>query len=127
MRTELYTKAIIYSCLENDLKLMKFGDKTILEEGGLNLSGRQRTRLCLARAIYAEKPILLLDDPLSSLDLRVIENIMNNLKQLNKEGTTIILATHHLELLAKCDHVIEIKDRRITLLTREHLLFTKSF
>ena len=96
MQAEQYSKAVTYSCLESDLELMELGDMTIVEEGGVNLSGGQRTRLCLARAIYAGKPILLLDDPLSSLDLRVAEKIMDNLRKLNKEGITIILAAHHL-------------------------------
>ncbi len=71
------------------------------------MSGGQRTRICLARAIYANKQILLLDDPLSSLDARVIERIMGNLKRLNvEEGKTVILVTHQIHCLIKCDWCI---------------------
>ena len=55
---------------------MPLGDQSIIEEGAVNFSGGQRSRLCLARVIYSDQPIILLDDPLSSLDSRVIEKIM---------------------------------------------------
>lgn len=72
MDIKLYKKAIKYSCLEDDLSLFPLNDMTTLEEGAVNISGGQKTRICLARVIYANKPILLLDDPLSSLDLKIM-------------------------------------------------------
>lgn len=85
MNKPLYEKSIKYSCFDSDLASMPLGDQSIIEEGAVNLSGGQRTRLCLARVIYSDRPIILLDDPLSSLDARVIEKIMQNLIMLNKD------------------------------------------
>jgi ABC-type multidrug transport system fused ATPase/permease subunit len=108
---DLYAKALKFSCLDQDIASMTLGDQTQIEEGALNLSGGQRTRICLARAIYADRPILLLDDPLSSLDLRVIHKVVENLSILSKsEGKTIILATHHVNSLAVCDKCIEMSN-----------------
>ena len=104
--------------MDQDIASMPLGDQTIVEEGALNLSGGQRTRICLARVIYADRPILLLDDPLSSLDLRVIHKVVENLSILSKsDGKTIILATHHVNSLAVCDKCIEVSFGRTNLMT----------
>ena len=104
----------MFSCLDQDIASMALGDQTQVEEGALNLSGGQRTRICLARVIYTDRPILLLDDPLSSLDLRVIHKVVENLSILGKsEGKTIILATHHISSLKYCDQRIEISSGNI--------------
>ncbi len=103
----LYSKALKYSCLDEDLVQMTAEKRLLVEEGASNLSGGQKTRICLARAIYADKPILLLDDPLSSLDARVINKVIKNLTILCKsEGKTIILASHSINCLSICDRCI---------------------
>jgi ABC-type multidrug transport system fused ATPase/permease subunit len=105
----LYSKALKYSCLDEDLVQMTAENRLSVEEGASNLSGGQKTRICLARAIYADKPILLLDDPLSSLDARVIKRVIKNLTILSKaEGKTIILVSHNLNSLLVCDKLIKM-------------------
>lgn len=59
-----YREAVKYSCLESDLKILPHGDETEIGEKGVNLSGGQKARVALAQAIYADKDIYLLDDPL---------------------------------------------------------------
>jgi len=61
---EAYKEAIRGSCLEQDLKSLIKRDDTEIGEKGVNLSGGQKSRIALARAIYANKDIYLLDDPL---------------------------------------------------------------
>lgn len=61
---EAYKEAIRGSCLEQDLKTLVKRDETEIGEKGVNLSGGQKARIALARAIYADKDIYLLDDPL---------------------------------------------------------------
>ena len=59
-----YKEALKYSCLEADLQILQNGDETEIGEKGINLSGGQKARVSLAQAIYADKDIYLLDDPL---------------------------------------------------------------
>ena len=66
-----YEDAIKYSAMEPDLKIMAEGDMTQIGEKGANLSGGQKLRIQLARALYSNDDIILLDDPLSPLDAHV--------------------------------------------------------
>ena len=68
---ERYVDTIQYCELESDLKVLKAGDQTMIGEKGVNLSGGQKARLGLARAVYANKEIYLMDDPISALDAHV--------------------------------------------------------
>lgn len=65
-------KTVIKKCaLERDFRLLPYGDKTIVGDRGVSLSGGQRARINLARAVYKEADIYLLDDPLSAVDTHV--------------------------------------------------------
>jgi ATP-binding cassette subfamily C (CFTR/MRP) protein 4 len=114
----LYNKALKDSCLDEDLAQMSADNRLSVEEGASNLSGGQKTRICLARAIYADKPILLLDDPLSSLDSRVANRLIKNLSFLSKaEGKTIVLASHNISCLSVCDRFIEVASGTVKSMT----------
>lgn len=65
---QLYQRALLLSALQDDIKAFNKGDDIILGDKGVSLSGGQRVRLALARAAYADKELLLLDDVLSALD-----------------------------------------------------------
>ena len=73
-----------------------------------NLSGGEFQRLIIARALSQQTPLLMLDEPVSSLDIRHQFDIMNLLKQINKEtNTTILIIIHDLNLAMRyCDEVI---------------------
>ncbi|KGQ89520.1 hypothetical protein MEO_02386 [Candida albicans P94015] len=103
---EKYNK-VIYACsLEADLEILPAGDRTEIGERGITLSGGQKARINLARAVYADKEIILLDDVLSAVDARVGKHIMNNcILDLLKDKTRI-LATHQLSLIGSADRVI---------------------
>ena len=67
----LYLQAIKACQLEQDLKVLQSGDQTQVGERGITLSGGQKARLSLARAVYQNADIYLLDDPISALDVDV--------------------------------------------------------
>ncbi|KAI5952854.1 hypothetical protein KGF54_003721 [Candida jiufengensis] len=98
---------VIYACsLESDLEILPAGDRTEIGERGITLSGGQKARINLARAVYANKDIILLDDVLSAVDARVGKHIMNTcIMGLLKEKTRI-LATHQLSLIGEADRII---------------------
>jgi len=66
-----YVNTIQFCELERDLELLKAGDQTEIGEKGVNLSGGQKARIGLARAVYQDKDIYLMDDPISALDTHV--------------------------------------------------------
>ena len=60
-----------------DLEILTAGDMTEIGANGINLSGGQKARICLARAIYSDASIMLMDDPISALDVHVRREIFN--------------------------------------------------
>ena len=82
---ERYEKAVNLSCLKNDFRILAEGDMTIVGEKGITLSGGQKARLSLARAIYGDADIFLFDDPISAVDARVAKKLFHNcIKPLGK-------------------------------------------
>lgn len=72
-KRERYRKVCKVCALLKDFKLLPYGDQTIIGERGISLSGGQRARINLARCIYKEADIYVLDDPLSAVDTHVGE------------------------------------------------------
>ncbi|ODV86696.1 hypothetical protein CANARDRAFT_174758 [[Candida] arabinofermentans NRRL YB-2248] len=101
-----YEKIVECCCLQSDFDQLPDGDLTFVGERGITLSGGQKARINLARAVYADRDILLMDDVLSAVDAKVGKHIMNEgiLGLLN--GKTRILATHQLSLIGSADRVI---------------------
>lgn len=88
-------KSVVKNCsLLPDFKEMDKGDETEIGEKGINISGGQKARICLARAVYSRAEIYLLDDPLSAVDSKVAKNIFNNCIQGLLKDKTVILVTH---------------------------------
>lgn len=85
------------------------GYDTIVGERGLKLSGGEKQRVAIARSILKEAPILLCDEPTSSLDSETETDIMENLKAVGKGRTTVIIA-HRLSTIQDCDEII-VMDR----------------
>lgn len=100
-------KEVIYACsLESDLEILPAGDKSEIGERGITLSGGQKARINLARAVYANKDIILLDDVLSAVDARVGRHIMNTCVLGLLKDKTRILATHQLSLIGSAERII---------------------
>ncbi|MCU1511335.1 MAG: transporter [Arthrobacter sp.] len=89
------------------------GLDTLIGEEGLSLSGGQRQRLALARAIAARPKVLVLDDPLSALDVNTEELVEHRLREVLADTTTLIVA-HRPSTVALADRVALLEDGRIT-------------
>jgi len=77
------------------------------------LSGGQQQRVAIARALANNPKLILADEPTGALDSRTAAEIMELFRELNKDGHTIIIVTHDLEIANQCDRIIEISDGRI--------------
>ena len=108
---EMFYRKVLRACnLDEDLKQFDHGDETIIGERGVTISGGQKARMSLARALYSQSDIYLLDDPLSAVDSRVGKIIFERaIKQMLKDKT-VILVTHHLNYAKEADRVIVMKD-----------------
>ncbi|KAI1075235.1 ATP-binding cassette transporter protein YOR1-like protein [Whalleya microplaca] len=100
-------KEVVKACaLEQDLEMLPNGDATEIGERGITISGGQKQRLNIARAIYFDADIVLMDDPLSAVDAHVGRHIMDNAILGLLKDKCRILATHQLWVLNRCDRII---------------------
>ena len=93
--------------------LAKVGLENRMEHKPSEMSGGQQQRVAIARAIAQAPPIILADEPTGNLDSGSTKEIMQIMKDLHKEGRTVILITHDNEIAAQADRVIKIKDGQI--------------
>uniref|UniRef100_A0A9J7YS90 ATP-binding cassette sub-family C member 5 n=1 Tax=Cyprinus carpio carpio TaxID=630221 RepID=A0A9J7YS90_CYPCA len=110
---EKYNAVLEACCLFPDIIELPYGDMTEIGERGANLSGGQRQRVSLARALYSERPVLLLDDPLSAVDTRVGSHLFHSAIRRAAKSRTVIFVTHQLQFLPECDEVVLMKDGQI--------------
>ncbi|KAJ3991391.1 hypothetical protein F5050DRAFT_1548971, partial [Lentinula boryana] len=109
-------KEVIYACgLERDLELLEAGDDTEVGEKGLTLSGGQKARLTLARAVYSSASILLLDDVLAALDVHTSKWVVEKCQAGNLlNDRMVIIVTHNVRLVEPLvSVVISMKDGQV--------------
>lgn len=111
---ELFYRNSIAACsLEEDLSKLAQGDETEIGERGVNLSGGQKQRISLARSVYSDADIYLLDSPLSAVDSKVGKNIFKLCLRGLLANKTRILVTHNAEHAAYADRVLWIQDGHV--------------
>ncbi|KAI9315926.1 multi drug resistance-associated protein MRP [Dichotomocladium elegans] len=112
-----YDKVLEACSLKNDIAILSAGDQTEIGERGINLSGGQKARVSLARAIYARADIYLLDDPLSAVDAHVGKHIFENV--IGPDGLlknkARLLVTHGITFLHKVDAVVMLREGKVFL------------
>lgn len=112
---DFYQRTIEACQLTHDFSVLPDGDSTIVGEKGISLSGGQKARLSLARAVYSRADIYLLDDVLSAVDAHVGKRII--LAVLSKEGMlgskTIVLATNAIHVLKSADEIVFLQKGEI--------------
>jgi ATP-binding cassette subfamily C (CFTR/MRP) protein 1 len=91
------------------------GDMTEIGEKGINLSGGQKARVSLARAVYADTDILLMDDPIAALDANVKKKIFLNVFLNKFKDKTRVLVTHAVDFLHLVDKIILLHKGKVVL------------
>ncbi|KAK1042188.1 hypothetical protein LTS16_008975 [Friedmanniomyces endolithicus] len=115
-------KEVLDACaLTPDLAELKAGDLSLIGENGIGLSGGQRARVALARAVYSRTKILLLDDPISALDQQTAESIARKcLAGPLLNGRTVVLVTHRTDLvLDLAAQVVKVHDGKAEVLDQD--------
>lgn len=119
---ELYQRSLDVCALRHDLKLLPFGDATEIGEKGITLSGGQKARIALARAVYHQADITLVDDALSAVDAHVAEHLFEKAiaqelmsKSASGSQRSVILVTNAIQYLnhARVDKIVVIREGEI--------------
>eukprot|EP00743_Colponemidia_sp_Colp-15_P007238 GILK01007815.1.p1 GENE.GILK01007815.1~~GILK01007815.1.p1 ORF type:complete len:1347 (-),score=258.26 GILK01007815.1:45-4052(-) len=105
-----YDEVIEACALQRDLSILSAGDMTEIGERGINLSGGQKARVSLARAVYANTDIVVLDDVLSAVDAHVAKHIFDRCLVGLLAEKTRILASHQLQFLSDSDMIVVMRD-----------------
>ena len=110
--------SVIKSCgLVLDFQQFLNGDQAIVSNCGVQCSGRQRARIGLARALYCDTDVLVVDDPLSAVDSKVGRQLFEEALQglAVNQGKCVILATHQHQYVQECKCVMMENGRLLTL------------
>ncbi|EDW56607.1 probable multidrug resistance-associated protein lethal(2)03659 [Drosophila sechellia] len=108
-------RAVVHACqLDRDLELLPRGDATVVGERGISLSGGQKARIALARAVYRQADIYLFDDPLAAVDAQVGKLLMDKCFHRLLDGKMRILVTHHVQLLKSVDQLLLLEGGKLT-------------
>jgi putative ABC transport system ATP-binding protein len=94
--------------------LEKVGLTSHIKHKPAELSGGQKQRVAIARALVTKPEIILADEPTGALDSKTGKEVMEMIKELNKEGNTIILITHDRDIAKQAKRVVTVMDGRIT-------------
>ncbi|KAJ2814467.1 hypothetical protein FBU31_007279, partial [Coemansia sp. 'formosensis'] len=110
-----YNRVIDACALHPDLEMLTAGDMTEIGEKGINLSGGQKARVSLARAVYSRADVYILDDPLSAVDAHVARHLFDQV--LGPAGLLKsrcrIHASNAIQFIGKCDSVLMLRDGQV--------------
>ncbi|KAJ2882602.1 ATP-binding cassette glutathione S-conjugate transporter ycf1 [Coemansia aciculifera] len=119
---EGYYWKVIHACaLTQDLESWPDSDLTMIGERGINISGGQRARLALARTVYSQADIYILDDPLSAVDAHVKRHILDNvILSSGLLGDKLrVITTHSESMLLFCNQIITVSDKTVSVVHQE--------
>ena len=100
------------ACLKDYVESLPDGIHTIVGEGGHGLSGGQKQKISIARALFFNKPIILMDEATSSLDVNAEQEIQKAFDNLSKGRTCIVIA-HRLSTIKNMDRILVLKKGKI--------------
>jgi ABC-type multidrug transport system fused ATPase/permease subunit len=113
MDDDKYNRVLDAAALRPDLAILPAGDFTEIGERGITLSGGQKQRVAVARSLYSDRQIYVMDDPLSAVDSHVGKHIFEQAISGYLQGRTIVLATNQLQYLPYASQIILLKDGKI--------------
>ena len=105
-------EAAMLSDVHNNIIEFSDGYDTVIGERGVTLSGGQRQRVAIARALMKNSPIMILDDSVSAVDTKTEETILNNLRKIRGDKTTLIIA-HRISTVKDADKIIIVSDGEV--------------
>nr|XP_023889971.1 ABC transporter C family member 10-like [Quercus suber] len=126
MDSQRYRETLERCSLVKDLELLPYGDLTEIGERGVNLSGGHKQRIQLARALYQNADIYLMDDPFSAVDAQTATSLFNDYVMEALSGKTVLLVTHQVDFLPAFDSVLLMSDGEILQAAPYHQLLALS-
>lgn len=100
--------AIAISGLDKVLAKFPEGSGKVITENGRNISGGQQQRIAIARALYKNASLFLLDEPFNELDDEAVETLLRHFRQMAEDGKMILLVTHDKKALSYCHKTIDL-------------------
>jgi ATP-binding cassette subfamily B protein len=104
--------AVVKAALDDTIRALPHGFDTVVGEKGVILSGGQKQRLALARAFLKDAPILILDDPISQVDLETGSRIIQSVRE-TAGSKTILMVSHRISAVRFADHILSLEDGRV--------------
>ena len=108
-------------CMDREVAELPDGPRTRIGSGGVRLSGGQQARIALARTLYHKRPVMVLDDPFSAVDMETEARIYENLRQWGRDSV-ILLISHRLTLFPKLDQVLWMEHGTVQASTHNGLM-----
>ncbi len=119
---EAVVQAAKDACIHDNIMEFPDGYQTVVGERGVTISGGQKQRTSIARALLKDAPILIMDDALSAVDTDTEEQILHNLR-VNRAGRTTLIIAHRISTIQNADHILVLDDgRRAEYGTHEELM-----
>ena len=108
---EKITQALKIACADEFVSELENGIDTLLGERGTGLSEGQTQRIAIARAVFSESPVLILDEATSSLDISTEKKLLENLRRMTDK--TVIIVTHRPAALTICDRILKFTEKGV--------------
>lgn len=100
-------------CIDREVEKFPEGIHTVIGSGGVRLSGGQQARIALARTLYHRRPLMVLDDPFSAVDMETEARIFDNLRILARDSA-VLLISHRLSLFPRMEQVLWMENGKVT-------------
>lgn len=107
----LLQNALMVSGLDEVIKQFPEGPEKMITENGKNISGGQQQRITIARALYKNAPLILLDEPFNELDEEATQSLLEHFKKMAAGGKIILIITHDKKSLLYCNKIISLDEQ----------------